>query len=122
QGRFKSFPIQEDDHLVTLYRYVERNPLRAHLVTAAETRRWGTVWHRAHMTATLLFDDGPIALPQDWLKFVSHQTESELAALRRSAPRGSPLGDDAWRQHAANALRLETTLRPRGRPWLGTSS
>ena len=28
QGRFKSFPIQEDQHLLTVLRYVERNALR----------------------------------------------------------------------------------------------
>ena len=28
QGRFKSFPIQEDDHFYTVSRYVERNALR----------------------------------------------------------------------------------------------
>src|SRR5690349_18459612 len=32
QGRFRSFPIQEDEHLLTVWRYVERNPLRASLV------------------------------------------------------------------------------------------
>ena len=32
QGRFKSFPIQKDEHLLTVLRYVERNPLRAKLV------------------------------------------------------------------------------------------
>src|SRR5258707_6113475 len=32
QGRFKSFPIQADDHLYTVLRYVERNALRANLV------------------------------------------------------------------------------------------
>ncbi len=37
QGRFKSFPIQEDDHLVTVCRYVERNPLRAGLLRARRT-------------------------------------------------------------------------------------
>ena len=36
QGRFKSFPIQEDAHLFTVLRYVERNPLRANLVKEAE--------------------------------------------------------------------------------------
>ena len=36
QGRFKSFPIQEDDHLLTVLRYVERNPLRANLVEEAD--------------------------------------------------------------------------------------
>ena len=32
QGRFKAFPVEDDDHLVTVLRYVERNPLRAELV------------------------------------------------------------------------------------------
>ena len=32
QGRFKSFPVQEDEHFYTLCRYVERNALRANLV------------------------------------------------------------------------------------------
>jgi putative transposase len=35
QGRFKAFPIQQDDHLLTVLRYVERNPLRGGLVSVA---------------------------------------------------------------------------------------
>ncbi len=37
QGRFKSFPIQSDPHLLIALRYVERNPLRAKLVPAPST-------------------------------------------------------------------------------------
>src|SRR5437762_13930520 len=36
QGRYKSFPVEEDEHLLTLCRYVERNPLRTNLVAQAE--------------------------------------------------------------------------------------
>jgi len=32
QGRFKAFPIQEDDHLLWVMRYVERNPVRGGLL------------------------------------------------------------------------------------------
>ena len=39
QGRFKSFPIQDDDHFLTVCRYVERNALRAKLVNKAEKWR-----------------------------------------------------------------------------------
>jgi putative transposase len=28
QGRFNAFPIQQDEHLLTVLRYVERNPVR----------------------------------------------------------------------------------------------
>lgn len=40
QGRFKSFPVQIDEHFLTVARYIERNALRAHLVTRAEA--WGS--------------------------------------------------------------------------------
>src|SRR5712692_1443403 len=40
QGRFRAFPIQEDDHLLTVVRYIERNPLWASLVAKAEDWRW----------------------------------------------------------------------------------
>ena len=36
QGRFKAFPIQEDEHLLIVLRYIERNALRAGLVERAE--------------------------------------------------------------------------------------
>ena len=39
QGRFKSFPIQDDEHFLVVCRYVERNALRAGLVDHAEQWR-----------------------------------------------------------------------------------
>ena len=36
QGRFKSYPIQTDGHLLTVMRYVERNPVRANFIELAE--------------------------------------------------------------------------------------
>jgi putative transposase len=116
QGRFKSFPIQEDAHLVSVLRYVERNPLRANLVRQAKDWRWSSLWHRIHAPVGLL-DDGPVHLPRDWVKRVqSPETEAELAALRRSVARGSPYGEDSWQERTARRLGLQSTLRPRGRP------
>ncbi len=43
QGRFKSFPIQDDEHFLVVRRYVERNALRAGLVKRAEEWRWGSL-------------------------------------------------------------------------------
>ena len=42
QGRFKAFPIQEDAHLLTVLRYIERNPVRAGLATRAERWPWSS--------------------------------------------------------------------------------
>jgi putative transposase len=43
QGRFKAFPIQQDEHLLTVLRYIERNPLRAGLVARAEDWLWSSL-------------------------------------------------------------------------------
>src|SRR5690606_25502214 len=39
QGRFTAFPIQEDEHLLAVLRYVERNALRANRSAAPRTGR-----------------------------------------------------------------------------------
>ena len=44
QGRFKSFPVQDDGHFLTVCRDIERNALRAELVARAEDWRWGSLW------------------------------------------------------------------------------
>ena len=43
EGRFKAFPIQDDDHLLSVLRYVERNALRAELVARAEDWKWSSL-------------------------------------------------------------------------------
>ena len=52
QGRFKAFPIKEDVHLLTVLRYVERNPVRASLVSRAEDWAWSSM--RLHANVLLL--------------------------------------------------------------------
>jgi putative transposase len=44
QGRFKSFPIQDDEHFLKVCRYVERNALRAGLTNRAEAWRWSSLF------------------------------------------------------------------------------
>src|SRR3989304_1014987 len=46
QGRFKSFPAEEDAHFLTVCRYVEANAVRAGLVDRAENWRWSGLWLR----------------------------------------------------------------------------
>src|SRR3989344_4743534 len=42
QGRYKSLLVQDDTHLLGLIRYVERNPLRAHLVRKLDNWRFSS--------------------------------------------------------------------------------
>jgi putative transposase len=124
QGRYKSFPVDSDDHFYSLMRYVERNARRAGLVDRAEDWRWSSLWRREHGTADdrRWLSKWPLPQPRTWAMLVNHpQTEAELEAIRRSVIRGQPYGDDAWVKRTARRLGLESTLRPRGRPKLSTS-
>ncbi len=119
QGRYKSFPIERDEHFYHVVRYVERNALRANLVDRAEDWRWGSLWRRAHGTAEqqALLSEWPLARPADWLRHVNRaQSAGELAAIRRSVQRGQPYGEADWVGGTAKRLGLESTLRSRGRP------
>ena len=90
QGRFKSFPIQENDHYFTVCRYAERNPLRANLVTRAEDWRWSSLWHRHQGKQVPWLTDGPLPHSPNWTGCVNEvQTEAERAALRRAVIRGA---------------------------------
>ena len=119
QGRFKSFPVQEGDHMRTVCRYVERNALRAGLVRKAEAWRWSSLGRLVQGMPTPWLCDWPRGRPelQMWLKEVNRvETEGEMLALRRAVERCSPFGEEGWTERTAKRLGLESTLRPRGRP------
>ena len=119
QGRFKSFPLQDDDHFHTVARYVERNPLRANLVRTAQAWRWGSLakWQQGTADSRSLLAPWPISRRPGWVDYVNAPlTEAELGAVRRSIERGTPLGDANWCDRTIARLGLETTVRPRGRP------
>lgn len=119
QGRFKSFPVQTDEHLLTVLRYVEGNPVRAGLATRAQEWRWSSGWRREHRQGRVdtLLTRWPVAAVPGWAECVDRAlTDKELESLRLSANRGRPYGSEVWMNRTAMSLGLETTLRPRGRP------
>jgi len=119
QGRFKSFPVQGDDHFYTLCRYVERNALRANLVARAEAWPWGSLyrWHSGTTIQKALLSAWPLPRRAGWIEHVNAaQTDAELTRLRRSVQRSCPFGEGPWFKRTVQALGLEVTLRPRGRP------
>ena len=135
QGRFKSFPIEQDHHLLTVARYVDRNPVRAGLCGRAQDWPWSAA--RGLRAVDVLTDtasvqtgrtipprpwllsapDWPVARPTDWADWVDRpQTAAEEEAVRRCLRRGRPFGGESWTARTAGRLGLESTMRPRGRP------
>jgi len=117
QGRFRAFPIQPDDHLLTVLRYVERNPLRAGLVRAAENWPWSSLGSSALKDAPPIPLTTPVDRPRGWTKMVNAaESAAELDALRRSVNRGTPFGRPLWARRTSARLGLQSSLNPRGRP------
>jgi putative transposase len=118
QGRFKAFPIQQDEHLLTVLRYVDRNPVRAKLVKRAEQWRWSSARYWADdADRPSYLTVGPVARPANWLEWINQPlTQGELEALRQCVVRGAPFGAAGWVKRTAERLHLQSTLRPRGRP------
>lgn len=117
QGRFKSFPVEEDEHLLSVCRYVERNALRANLVQCAQRWRWSSLWQVTSGRVDVSLAPWPIPRPKEWLDYVNRpETAAELAALQASVNHSRPFGHVEWQVETARRLGLESTLRTRGRP------
>lgn len=123
QGRFKSFPIQDDLHFLTVCRYVEANPLRARLVEKAEAWPFSSLSQRTAGAATEnhkllpVLAQWPVQRPRDWAAKVNRPIGKQLLErLHESVNRGRPFGDDRWVEKTAARLGLGNTLRRPGRP------
>jgi putative transposase len=112
QSRYKSIPVECGTHLLWVWRYIERNALRAKLVERAQDWRWCSLWHRMNPEVELphFLDPGPITLPMDWCEWVNQpQTETELEAFRRCLATNGAYGSPGW-----NARWMQA--KKRGRP------
>jgi len=105
QGRYKSFIVQRDNYLLTLFNYVEQNPKRANL------KDWKFVSSKYKESA--LVDRLPIDIPDEWDSFVSIV---EKERIENSISRQSPYGEDSWREEVCETYDMISTIRPRGRP------
>ena len=117
QGRFKAFPIQQDEHYLTVLRYVEANALRAQLVDRAQEWPFSSLAALQHPEAYPFLAKGPLKHPTNWLSLVNrNQAPGDLDQIQTCVNRQRPFGSKHWISRVAKTLGLEYTLRPRGRP------
>lgn len=119
QGRYKSFLIQNDQHLLTVIKYVERNAVRAKFARTCEAWRWGSAMRRLSGTREQkkIIDSCPTALPTNYRAWINEPEQSEdLQDLRHSVNKGVPFGGVRWVDAMVDRYGLQTTLRGAGRP------
>jgi putative transposase len=117
QGRFKSLPVETSEYLLTVCRYVERNPVRTGLVERVEQWRWSSAGQRGAAQLTIPQGERPMEQPVDWLDWVNEgEPHEQVHAVRRSVTKGQPYGSEPWIAQMVTQWNLGATLRDRGRP------
>ncbi|MHC5025109.1 MAG: transposase, partial [Planctomycetota bacterium] len=92
QGRFFSCPLDEP-HLVAAARYVERNPVRAKMVTQAWDWPWSSARFHVGLRKTDALVDDPtmFGLIHDWRRLLRTDPE-DVDDLRERTRTGRPCG------------------------------
>jgi putative transposase len=117
QGRFKSFPVQDDRHFLTVGRYIESNVIRAGLVADVAEWEWGGFFARTRGGKPFKMTAWPVDRPERWRQLLNENlAKFELDRLRLSGNRGRPYGEADWAHRIATQLGLQSKMRNPGRP------
>jgi putative transposase len=115
QGRFYSCVLGES-HLWAAVRYVERNPVRAGIVSHAEQYRWSSA--RSHVSGEfdpLLNPELPlIEIVKDWAGWLAgEEDDNDIKTIRNATAKDLPLGSEDFIHQLE--MKLGRTLRPQKR-------
>jgi len=120
QGRFYSCPLDEA-HLWIALRYVERNPVRAGLVSQAQDWPWSSAAAHCGVSET----PGWLVVERFrqrwhtnmWCAYLDEgETEEQLGKLRRCTHTGRPLGGKAFVQELEGITKRRLVPCKGGRP------
>ena len=94
EGRFKSCALDEK-HLYAAMRYVERNPVRAKIVSKASDYPWSSAIAHIYKTkSNLLADNFLVQDVKNWFAYLEQEDRPiDLDILRQSTSTQRPIGD-----------------------------
>ncbi len=126
EGRYKATLIDSELYLLTCYRYIELNPVRANMVAHPRDYPWSSYLSHAEGKIDKLIVGHAIyaALGKEKQErqaayralFNAHVSEEELVAIREATNKGWALGNDRFKQEVAAAARRRVAPLPKGRP------
>jgi putative transposase len=127
EGRFRGSLVQSERYLLACMRYIELNPVRAHIVARAEDYPWSSYRNNAGIERAgwltpheeflrLAASEGDRT--QAWRTLVSTAPDDdELSSIRNHAAGNRVLGDRGFQQHVARTLGRRVHIVRPGRPW-----
>jgi len=126
EGRFKSNLVDSDEYILTCYRYIEMNPVRAGIVDNPYDYRWSSVHANAKGVRDPLLSPHPTyqslgselcqsdARYQAFLFQVAGPKETK--AIRDHVNQGKPIGSAKFKNKVADLMGRGVNLVPIGRP------
>jgi putative transposase len=126
EGRFKASTIESERYLLTCYRYIEMNPVRAGMVATPGDYRWSSYKANACGKESALISPHPLYLAlgdeakqrakryRDGFKEVLDS--DVIDAIRASVQTGTPLGTDRFKAEVERLLGMRVGQARRGRP------
>jgi len=126
EGRFKASLIEDEAYLLTCYRYIELNPVRAGMVNAPQLYFWSSYPVNALAAASELVKPHSIynalGLDEEERASVYKSGFDEMVDfesindIRNAVQTGTPLGSDRFKAQIENLLQVKVGFSKRGRP------
>lgn len=126
EGRYKASLVEAEAYLLTCYRYIESNPVRAGMVRDPGDYRWSSyrcnAWGQtdAAITPHALYtalDADPDARRRAYREIFRERLDSAtLQTIRDSLNQEVVVGNDRFREQIENALARRARPSRRGRP------
>ncbi len=126
EGRYKASPIESERYLLTCYRYIELNPVRAGMVESPADYAWSSYRHNAfgqadsvmtHHECYKALGKTDTARQLAYRELFRHTMDNALLhEIRESTNQCRVLGNDRFREEIETALQIKATPRKRGRP------
>jgi putative transposase len=119
QNRFFSCPVDRDEYLLPVLRYIETNPVRAGMAKQAWDYEWSSA--RLHVLGT---PDAVVAetievvreMDREYRRFLHQTDHQEQEKIRLATATGRPLGGESFLVKLESKLRRSLSPQRAGRP------
>lgn len=126
EGRFKSCLVDSDRYLLTAYRYIELNPVRAVMVERPEHHHWSSVHANLALCEDALvaphacfmaMGDSPQIRAEAYRTWLNQGiSDDELLAIRQHLKQERAFGSKRFQAMAEKTLGRPVSVRRSGRP------
>jgi len=127
EGKYKSSLISKDNYLLACSRYIEMNPVRAHIVKDPKDYMWGSYRYKIGQgEGAVLLDPDPLYIDlgkdgnerqknyRNWFKESIPPKEWDL--IRKAVNKGGVFGSSNFKERMEKLLGRSLDIRDRGRP------